>query len=238
MITRNRLVIAIATTFMCGVVAAEDQTWTHQGQPAQIVELFTSEGCSSCPPADKFLSQFQSHSRLWRDVIPMAFHVDYWDRLGWKDEYASPSYSQRQRLYHSYGAVQSVYTPGFVVDGGEWWGFFYRKDLPHRESEAAPSLTLIKQGNDFSLKFEQSGRYTAHLVVLAMDEATKVKAGENQGRYLEHDFVVLDKRQITGEQDWQFDNVELDARADAVAVWLTQGVDGQPVQTVAGLLQR
>ncbi|GAL15899.1 hypothetical protein JCM19233_6921 [Vibrio astriarenae] len=120
------------------------------------------------------------------------------------------------------------------MDGGEWRGFFYRKDLPNRESEAAPSLTLIKQGNDFSLKFEKSGRYTAHLVVLAMDEATKVKAGENRGRYLEHDFVVLDKLQITGEQDWQFDNVELDARADAVAVWLTQGLMVNPFRPSPG----
>ncbi|MGL6312313.1 DUF1223 domain-containing protein [Vibrio sp. WXL103] len=224
-------VLLLATT-----ANAAQQTWTHQGKPAQLVELFTSEGCSSCPPADQFLSQFQSQPRLWHEVIPMAFHVDYWDRLGWKDEYANPAYSQRQRLYYSYGALSSVYTPGFVVDGQEWRGFFYRQNLPERVVEDAGALTLVRQEDGFSVRFEQPGRYTAHLVLLAMDESTKVKAGENRGRYLEHDFVVLEKLQTTGEQQWHFDNTSVDARADAVAVWLTQGVDGQPVQTVAGLL--
>ncbi len=100
------------------------QVWSHQGKPARIIELFTSEGCSSCPPADAYLSQFSTSEDLWQGIIPLAYHVDYWDYIGWKDRFAHPSFSQKQRLYRSYGVVASVYTPGFVVDGKEWRGFF------------------------------------------------------------------------------------------------------------------
>ena len=64
-----------------------------------MLELFTSQGCSSCPPADAWLSGLVQRSGLWREVIPLAFHVDYWDRIGWKDRFANPGYSERQRDY-------------------------------------------------------------------------------------------------------------------------------------------
>ncbi|BDU46278.1 DUF1223 domain-containing protein [Vibrio nigripulchritudo] len=223
-----------ATLFASNAVA---QTWTHEGQPAQLVELFTSEGCSSCPPADRFLSKFQSSAKLWKDIIPVAFHVDYWDYLGWKDEFAHPAYSQRQRLYRAYGSLSSVYTPGFVVDGNEWRGFFSRSQLPAREVNDRGALTLNKEGDSFRLNYDQNGRYTAHLVLLAMDERTKIAAGENRGRELEHDFVVLNKYQLTSEKKWNFNDVMVANNADAVAVWLTKGNQSQPVQTVAGYFQ-
>ncbi len=213
------------------------QTWEHQGPPAQLVELFTSEGCSSCPPADRYLSQLQSSPELWEGVIPVAFHVDYWDRLGWKDKFAHPSYSQRQRLYRAYGNIGSVYTPGFVVDGQEWRGFFQRKNLPTQSPIEGGKLSLKRDDSRFTLHYDKQGQYTAHLVLLAMDEHTQVQAGENRGRDLEHDFVVLNKYQLNADTHWQFDNVSVPLNADAVAVWLTQGTDSQPVQTVAGVLE-
>ncbi|MDB1123747.1 DUF1223 domain-containing protein [Vibrio algarum] len=215
---------------------ASEQSWKNDGEPAQIIELFTSEGCSSCPPADKYLSQFQHHVGLWYDFIPLAFHVDYWNYLGWKDEFSHPSFTQRQRLYKSYGAASSVYTPGFFVDGKEWRGYFSRSQLPVKSAFVAGELNLERIGNQFELSYSELGSYMAHFVLLAMDEKTKIKAGENRGKELEHDFVVLEKQQLLSESNWTFDISTWPDNADAVAVWLTKRDEFQPIQTVAGFL--
>ncbi|MGJ8664273.1 MAG: DUF1223 domain-containing protein, partial [Marinicella sp.] len=79
-------------------LAAQWETSSADEQTT-LIELFTSEGCSSCPPADAFLSQFQNSDDLWNQYIPIAFHVDYWDYIGWKDVFASPEFSARQRSH-------------------------------------------------------------------------------------------------------------------------------------------
>ncbi|WP_417883433.1 DUF1223 domain-containing protein [Vibrio rumoiensis] len=215
------------------------QTWQHSGQPAQLIELFTSEGCSSCPPADKYLSQFASTKHLWQSVIPVAYHVDYWDYIGWKDKFAQPKFSQQQRLYRAYGVTSGVYTPGFVVNGKEWRGFFNRtnRTLPENAVQAAGPLRLTKQKNVFHLSFDSQEKLTAHIVLLAMDEVTQVARGENKGRQLHHDFVALTKEQAIGKGDWTFEFSTLPNNADAVAVWLTREGEYHPVQTVAGPLE-
>ncbi len=73
-----------------------------------LLELYTSEGCSSCPPADRWLSGLRDDPRLWREVVPVAFHVDYWDAIGWPDRFASAAHSERQRTYARSGHVGSV----------------------------------------------------------------------------------------------------------------------------------
>ncbi|MHA2940125.1 DUF1223 domain-containing protein [Vibrio sp. RC27] len=235
--TKLRTTLSLFITLGLLQPALADQTWQHEGQPAQLVELFTSEGCSSCPPADKYLSQFQSESTLWTEVIPLAFHVDYWNYLGWDDEFAHPSFSQRQRIYRSFGATSSVYTPGFIVDGKEWQGYFSRRDLPKSQQIKAEKLTLKQSGNRFEVSYPSDQRYIAHIAILAMDEETKVKAGENRGKKLEHDFVVLEKQQKTAESQWAFNLPSLPENSDAVAVWLTKEDGFLPVQTVAGYLK-
>lgn len=215
-------------------LAYADQIWQHEGTPAQLIELFTSEGCSSCPPADKYLSRFQDNSMLWDDVIPMAFHVDYWNYLGWKDRFSHPSFTLRQRLYNRYGASSSVYTPGFIVDGKEWQGYFSRRSLPTPSNRQAGKLTLKRSGMNFDVSYQAEGRYIAHLVLLAMDETSTIKAGENRGEQLEHDFVVLQKYQMTSDSTWRFSLPDIPKNSDAVAVWLTAEDDFKPIQTVAG----
>src|SRR5438034_11825938 len=78
-----------------------------------LIELFTSEGCSSCPPAEKWLSVLKSNPDLWKKIIPVAFHVDYWDRLGSRDRLAKPEFTSRQPRYAAAWGGDSVYTPGF-----------------------------------------------------------------------------------------------------------------------------
>lgn len=108
------------------LVANENRAvFTSTETQVRLVELYTSEGCSSCPPADRWLSGLLTSPHLWGSIIPIAFHVSYWDYLGWHDSFALDEYSQRQRAYANLGKT-GVYTPGFFVNGQEWRGFFER----------------------------------------------------------------------------------------------------------------
>ena len=114
-----------------------------QSGPEQVplVELYTSEGCSSCPRADAWMSGLRTHQDLWKGFVPVVFHVDYWDRLGWKDRFARRTFSQRQYDYAQIWSNESVYTPGVVLGGMEWQGWrgaerpTARKTPAHRHSE-------------------------------------------------------------------------------------------------------
>ncbi len=98
--------------------AADDtRTFSSGNDRVALVELYTSEGCSSCPPADRWLSRLADDAGLWSEFVPVAFHVDYWDYIGWKDEFADPSNTQRQRGYAAAAGARSIYTPQMVVGG-------------------------------------------------------------------------------------------------------------------------
>jgi hypothetical protein len=86
----------------------------------KVIELYTSEGCSSCPLADKWLSKLKDEPTLFKDIIPLAFHVDYWDQLGWKDRWAQVAFSNRQRKLVAQGILSQVYKPAVVVVSQEW----------------------------------------------------------------------------------------------------------------------
>lgn len=209
------------------------QTWVHEGQPAQIIELYTSEGCSSCPPADLYLSDLNANPDLWNKVIPMAFHVDYWDYLGWKDPYAQPSFTLRQRLYRKYQVVGSVYTPSFVVDGKEWRGFFnwLNQDLPEISERSAKKLSMIMNGSQVSIEYQDKQPLDLTLVAIANERFTEVKAGENRGKQLKHNFVVLEQHQQRSNNGfWQFDIVSEDY--DVLALWVTPTDSFIPLQTL------
>ncbi|WP_019275362.1 DUF1223 domain-containing protein [Vibrio coralliilyticus] len=228
------LAISVASTLSSG------QIWSHEGQPAQVIELFTSEGCSSCPPADKYLSTFQESERLWKEIIPVAYHVDYWDYLGWQDDFAKPEYSQLQRLYRAYDVVGSVYTPGFIVDGKEWRGFFnwVNRELPALEPRIAERLTLSRKGNKFILNFDKSGHLDATIVFLANNRTTIVKAGENRGKSLEHDFIAKERQQSRSSTGtWHFELTNELNDIDAVVAWVTKPGSFERIQTVAGKIE-
>ena len=93
---------------------------SHQAVAAEarpvVVELFTAQGCSSCPPADEMINEL---ARTRRDLLPLAFHVDYWDRLGWKDPFSSPEATERQRAYALRGTDPTLFTPEMIIDGAQ-----------------------------------------------------------------------------------------------------------------------
>ena len=231
------------SSLVSGYALAEQYRSTPQ--PAQLLELFTSEGCSSCPPADAWLSQLKSSPRLWREVVPIAYHVDYWDWLGWRDPYASAEYSRRQRDYQRYGLAGSVYTPGFFVQGQEWTGWFDRRPLPSRQPQPVGVLSAELDGQQMHVRFEPNQVESTPLqltwVALGTDLSTQVKRGENRGRRLEHDFVVRYQQRLghqsSAQPQWQITWPEqVLAQNQAFALWVSPANDPRPLQVLGGWL--
>jgi hypothetical protein len=226
------------------LVSAHAETTLRSGpQRVSLLEVYTSEGCSSCPPAESWLGGLEKDGRLWKEIVPVAFHVDYWDDMGWKDRFAKQEYTSRQREYWTVWGTSSVYTPGFVLDGQEWKGWFNGSALPEPGKQSAGTLEVRIQGQTATIRFTAnsgSQGVEAHVVPLAMDVSSNVLAGENRGRKLAHSFVALDiiSRKLS-EKDGKL-TVELPfeyAAAKAVAVWVTPVGSVRPVQAVGGYLR-
>lgn len=214
-----------------------------------LLELFTSEGCSSCPPAEAWLSRLKSDARLWKDFVPVAFHVDYWDYLGWRDPFGTADYSERQRTYAAQWKSRSVYTPGFVLDGKEWRGWFNRDELSRVSNQPGGKLTAsLDDGKRWLLRFEPAGQsfstFDFRAALLGFDLNSDVKAGENRGRKLQHDFVVITLATATSKRGSDSFQTELtltppshlSAKRLGVAVWVTRHGDSQPLQAIGGWL--
>ena len=218
-----------------------------------VIELFTSQGCSSCPPADTFLSKKIRDEDLWEKYVPIAWHVAYWDRLGWTDPFGSDHHTRRQYAHHKAGHVASVYTPGFVIDGKEWRGFFQRQDLPKASASsiAAPNLKATVEGKDVAVKVEwdaavpaSASGWTVHLAELGFGLTTQIPRGENSGRTLINDFVALDHQTMALESGrteaaFAFAEPKEDAPAPShrgLAIWLTKTGELTPRQATGGWL--
>jgi hypothetical protein len=184
-----RNLLLAASWMVLSAVAANPQ------RAPVLVELFTSEGCSSCPPADRQLQQLDSQ------VIVLSEHVDYWDRLGWKDRFSSPAFTERQQAYVREFALDSPYTPQMVVDGvAQFTGGDTRRAAVEIEKAAnRPKAAIALARNAEGVKVDVGGSPNAADVWLAMadDSAiTKVAAGENKGHTLSHVAVVRSFRKI------------------------------------------
>ena len=173
---------------------------------AVVVELFTSEGCSSCPPADELLGHLrQDLSAKNIQVIPLGFHVDYWNSLGWKDRFSSADFSQRQEQYAKSLKVDGPYTPQMVVDGeAEFVGNSSgqaQREISHAASQpelAAVKITAVSP-DQFAVQVKANSSANPGNVMLAITEdnlTTNVGSGENGGRTLHHAAVVRELRQI------------------------------------------
>jgi hypothetical protein len=166
-----------------------------------VVELFTSEGCSSCPSADALVARIQQESKD-EPVYILAFHVDYWDRQGWKDGFSDAAYTQRQQQYASWLSLQSVYTPQIVVNGEK--EFVGSEEATLRkainsglQTTSSAQLTLngirLDQGKvDWQYQTQDASGTSLSLIVAVVQRSatTNVKAGENNGRTLAHVQIV------------------------------------------------
>jgi len=170
--------------------AADACTASSPRAVAPVVELYTSEGCNSCPPADRWLSKLKTDPA----VVALAFHVDYWDRLGWKDRFASAAFTERQGLQQASNGARFSYTPQVVVDGRD------RTDWPSAvvasasRPAASIDVTLMHDGERFTATVVPGvgapRKLAAYWAVTEQGHVSAVKAGENDGVTLHHDFVV------------------------------------------------
>lgn len=240
-------VLALTATFFSTTSAAEPITFKSGPSRVQLVELYTSEGCHSCPPAEKWLNKLRADKRLWSSVVPVAFHVDYWDYIGWRDRFAQPEYSQRQRLHRHLGNVQTVYTPGFVVAGAEWREWFRGDKLRNLNSRPGPMTATLNDGK-LSVSFKPNkgiqGRLEAVVARLIFDQSTQVKAGENDGKTLNHEFVVAGMQRASmvesDDNSWSAEVALPESahasRTQAVALWITPAGRQFPIQALGGYL--
>ncbi|QKJ21804.1 DUF1223 domain-containing protein [Poseidonibacter lekithochrous] len=162
-----------------------------------LIELYTSQGCSSCPPADKWLSQLKNKDGLFKTFIPLAFHVTYWDFIGWKDIFANSLNDNRQRNYSSkVWKKNSVYTPQFIVDTKEYRQWFNGQPFPRLQNSYAGNLEAkLSKNKNLEVKYNNKNiknkKVLVNMAILGFDYNIDIKRGENKSRVLEHDFVVL-----------------------------------------------
>ncbi|MEM0912746.1 MAG: DUF1223 domain-containing protein [Pseudomonadota bacterium] len=242
-------IIIVLTLFFASALQANEssQELVSSEVPPVLLELYSSQGCSSCPPAQEWVNQMKQSDGLWTDVIPMVFHVDYWDYLGWRDLYASRSHSQRQRSHYRIGNVNSVYTPGFVVNGMEWTGWFSGKSLPTKKSKqvakAILKASLTSQGISAEYADLQGNALNApkiNITLLGFDAETKVTRGENARRRLDEDFIVLSNQSFAydAEKVYPWPTVDFDGGQQAVVVWLSDDSSLQPIHAVGNYLDK
>lgn len=230
--------------------------FVSQSNATEVIELYTSEGCSSCPPADRWLTSLKTKPETFKSVIPMAFHVDYWDYIGWKDRFAKPVYSLRQRQYVSTGRVSQAYTPQMVTNSNEWRGFIsgQREWVPNDKNVGVLKATLPDNSNSLFVRFAPHKRnwnsasdknlsnYTLNVAILGMGLNSRVTAGENHDRTLNHDFVVLShqKQKVAANPaQWKIKMPVIPKAGQtqsAVAVWLSEPDSQQIIQAVGGYL--
>ena len=262
-----KLILIFVSLLMASsqVVAKSYQSQNFKSPTSQVslIELYTSEGCSSCPPADHWLTTLLEKDNLWSDFVPVAFHVDYWDYIGWKDVYAKKKFSERQRLYSLEYRERTVYTPGVRAEGREWrnWRRANLAKLADVDRKKVGVLNLdVTAGGSFTATFDQvlpsnhdteknddstvnvkakAKPYFLTVALLGIGIKTDVKRGENKGRILQHDFIVLDSIDYEiNNSTWQGQLPQSDVKAAryAIAAWVSGNTSLNPIQAVGGYL--
>ena len=195
----NRI-LAIALAASCAALPA---AWADQPKRPVVVELFTSEGCSSCPPADALLTDLANKRH---DVLPLAFHITYWNSLGWTDPFSFDAATKRQEGYARISSAGGVYTPQMVIDGTDDAVGSDRGDVLHAISAAAAKtndpvpVQITRDGKDAAVKVglgEGAGR--VWLIGYDSRHVTPVGRGENAGHTLVESNIV---RSLTEMGDW------------------------------------
>lgn len=208
--------LALSTVVLAGSVTGGVRAEQHTTPLIGVVELFTSQGCSSCPPADAALQQFIERD----DVLALAFHVDYWDYLGWKDTLASPENTQRQYAYAKTFNSRTVYTPQAVINGREHLngasGSVIAAKLGTQAGQGqglSVPVDLSLEGNRIRVSVDQGsvpdGSDVKMVLVYYRDSSTiDIKRGENRGREMTYRNTVTNA-QILGMWDGQKMDIEI-----------------------------
>ena len=228
--------LLLSFLFTMTMIWAESQRFQSGITQNLLIELYSSEGCNSCPPADKWLGGFKKHRSLFKSIFPLSFHVDYWDYLGWKDPFGSKNNSQRQRHYVAIGNSEQVYTPGFFMNAQEWRGWFEGKSFNLDLKEVG---NLIVNRDKHYLSISYSGKADrVHMALLDFNQKSVISRGENRSRTLIHDFVVLGYQEKAFDKSarYKFSSLGDKTEGYALVVWVTR--DGERIfeQVVGGYL--
>lgn len=204
---RSLCAAAAVLTFFSTMAAAQQSNTCNWQSPANrmiVAELYTSEGCSSCPPADRWLTSQLATPERSNSILALSFHVDYWNYIGWEDPYSRKQFTERQYTHRRAGNVSQIYTPQFVFSNREVRRWGQAGLIPQRlaamQQDKAPvgvQVSLERKASDqveIKVKTEWlDERYSGGRVFLAFYEdnlSQQVKAGENRGELLKHDRVV------------------------------------------------
>ena len=243
-----RLPTVLVAATVASAAAAAPQSVQIRSGPAGValLELYTSEGCSSCPPGEKWFSALTDSPDLWRDLVPVAFHVDYWDHLGWPDPLASHRNTERQRRYAAEWHANSIYTPGFVLAGREW-RIGRRSVADIKPGPDAGTLSATgKIPGKLAVEFDSvaTGPWVANAAILGSGIEMDVLRGENKGRHLLHDFAVLEwhttQTDANGRASFDFAALPTDhgAKRLAVVVWIERAESPVPLQAAGGWMEK
>jgi hypothetical protein len=249
-------ILLLASLFTFPAFAGDSIVINSGEKQTAVVELYTSEGCSSCPSADRWLARLIEEPKGELDVLALAFHVDYWNYLGWKDRFSSAAYTNRQRQLGANNLQRTIYTPEFFVNGMEARGTnnILQKIQQANRQQSPLDLRLIVSRDENHLVLEllspgdrnPGGKNHHRYLVYENNLSTEVKRGENSGATLHHEQVVryMSKAQSLHQQnhyriaidpDWQAENI-------GVAVLITSPGDKHYLQAVhtpvASLLSR
>ncbi len=216
------LFILSALTAFAPIVLADQS----QDKPFAVVELFSSEGCSSCPSADLLVSKLTAWARQKNEpVYPLIFHVDYWNNLGWRDVFSREEFTRRQGDYARIFKDQGVYTPQMIINGSDAFVGSdqeqLQKDLDRELAMPASVMlhvSLTKHEGQITVRYSAEGFTDGDVVNIALVErglSTEVTAGENSGRTLHHDNVVREFQTATLTPDVSQVKISLHKIVDA-----------------------
>lgn len=201
---RNKFMTAmlLSSLISAGTAARAECSIVSGPTRTALLELYTSEGCSSCPPADRWLSRLRAQGYDAGQIVPLALHVDYWDYIGWQDRFADPAFTARQRTLAAVHRFSLVYTPQAILNGRDYRGWHnspqFAKDLASLNRQLAQASIRLSSHIDADGKLEISAlsqapdhaNATLYIAVFENNLSTAVKAGENRGATLHHDYVV------------------------------------------------
>jgi hypothetical protein len=241
----------LATAFLEPAHSAQCVATSNEHRVA-LLELYTSQGCNSCPPADRWLGGLQDRGTGTNKVVPLAFHVDYWDYIGWKDRFAQPEFAQRQRLLATRNQLTFIYTPQFVLNGRDFRRPWKKGELEDKlenfnadRANVRIELRQARKGNRVrvTVSTTNSEAARAHLFVALFQNGlhSDIKAGENAGKKLYHEFVV---RELQGplplvagkslEHELEFDlSPYADISSIGLAAFVEHANSGESLQAMA-----
>ncbi|WP_124552601.1 DUF1223 domain-containing protein [Methylophilus methylotrophus] len=200
---KQSLLNALCAIMFSSNAFAQSQCSAVSGsQTNALVELYTSEGCSSCPPADQWLTRLKAQGNQFGNIVPIALHVDYWDYIGWKDNFANPAFARRQREMAALGHARGVYTPQIAINGQDTRSWVSESRFKNEIASinrmpakaeirlAVNSHTLKSVQVSTSIKTSEAGPLVYYLALQENNLQSTINAGENHGELLRHDYVA------------------------------------------------